>query len=75
MNGDLIELDVEKRKLHLDVPEEELQKRKAAWIAPEPLAERGYVRLYLDHVQQADIGADLDVLEGGSGSIVERDLH
>lgn len=74
-DGDLIELDVEKRKLHLDVPEEELQKRKAAWIAPEPLAERGYVRLYLDHVQQADIGADLDVLEGGSGSVVERDLH
>jgi L-arabonate dehydrase len=74
-NGDLIELDVEKRKLHLDVPVEELKKRKAAWIAPEPLAERGYVRLYLDHVQQADIGADLDVLEGGSGSVVERDLH
>ena len=74
-NGDLIELDVEKRRLHLDVPDEELEKRRANWEAPEPLAERGYVKLYLDHVQQADIGADLDVLEGGSGSIVERDLH
>jgi L-arabonate dehydrase len=74
-NGDLIELDVAKRRLHLDVPEEELQKRRANWTAPEPSAERGYVKLYLDHVQQADIGADLDVLEGGSGSIVERDLH
>jgi len=74
-NGDLIELDVAGRRLHLDVPDEELQKRRANWIAPEPLAERGYVKLYLDHVQQADIGADLDVLEGGSGSIVERDLH
>jgi len=74
-NGDPIELDVAKRRLHLDVPDEELQKRRANWIAPEPLAERGYVKLYLDHVQQADIGADLDVLEGGSGSIVERDLH
>jgi L-arabonate dehydrase len=74
-NGDLIELDVEKRKLHLDVSDEELTKRKAAWTAPEPVATRGYVKLYLNHVQQADIGADLDVLEGGSGSRVERDLH
>ena len=74
-NGDLIELDVEKRRLHLDVPDEELQKRRTNWVAPEPLAERGYVKLYLDHVQQADIGADLDLLEGGSGSVVERDLH
>jgi L-arabonate dehydrase len=74
-NGDLIELDVANRRLHLDVPDEELQRRRANWVAPEPLATRGYVKLYLDHVQQADIGADLDVLEGGSGSIVERDLH
>jgi dihydroxy-acid dehydratase len=74
-NGDLIELDVAGRRLHLDVPDEELKKRKAAWTAPEPLAERGYVKLYLDHVQQADIGADLDVLAGTSGSKVERDLH
>ena len=74
-NGDLIELDVENRRLHLDVPDEELQKRRTNWVAPEPLAERGYVKLYLDHVQQADIGADLDLLEGGSGSVVERDLH
>ena len=74
-NGDLIELDVAERRLHLDVPDEELQKRRANWIAPEPLATRGFVKLYLDHVQQADIGADLDILEGGSGSNVERDLH
>jgi len=74
-NGDLIELDVAERKLHLHVPDEELKKRKASWVAPEPLAKRGYVKLYIDHVQQADLGADLDVLEGGSGSRVERDLH
>jgi L-arabonate dehydrase len=74
-NGDWIELDVAERRLHLDVPDEELKKRRAAWVAPEPLADRGYVRLYLDHVQQADVGADLDVLESGSGSRVERDLH
>jgi L-arabonate dehydrase len=74
-NGDLIELDVAERKLHLHVPDEELRKRKASWVPPEPLAKRGYVKLYIDHVQQADLGADLDVLEGGSGSRVERDLH
>lgn len=74
-DGDMIELDVEKRKLHLDISEEELNKRKAAWKAPEPAATRGYVKFYIDHVQQADQGADLDVLRGGSGSIVTRDLH
>ncbi len=74
-NGDMIELDVEKRKLHLDISDEELQKRKAAWVAPAPMATRGYVKLYIDHVQQAHLGADLDILQGGSGDIVTRDLH
>lgn len=74
-NGDMIELDVDARRLHLDVPDAVLQKRKAAWKAPEPLATRGYVRLYLDHVEQAHKGADLDVLVGKSGSEVSRDLH
>lgn len=74
-NGDMIELDVANRKLHLDVSDDELRKRKAAWMPPAPLAERGYVRVYLDHVQQADKGADLDILVGNSGSEVKRDLH
>ena len=74
-NGDLIELDVENRRLHLDVPDAILQKRKAAWKAPLPMAARGYVKIYLDHVEQADKGADLDVLVGKSGSEVSRDLH
>ena len=74
-DGDYIELDVEKRWLHLDISEEELKKRKEFWKPPEPLADRGYVRLYLDHVEQADKGADLDILVGGSGSKVDRDLH
>ena len=74
-NGDMIELDVENRKLHLDVSDEELVKRKKAWVAPEPMAKRGYVKLYIDHVEQADKGADLDFLVGGSGSKVERDSH
>lgn len=74
-NGDYIELDVEKRRLHLDISDEELAKRKAALSPIKPLAERGYVRIYLDHVEQAEKGADLDFLVGSSGSKVERDLH
>ena len=74
-DGDMIELDVENRRLHLDISDEELQKRKAAWKAPEPMATRGYVKFYIDHVQQAHLGADLDILQGGSGSEVTRDLH
>jgi len=74
-DGDMIELDVEKRKLHLDINDEELKKRKAAWKAPEPMATRGYVKFYIDHVQQAHLGADLDILQGGSGAEVTRDLH
>ena len=74
-NGDMIELDVNARTLHLDVPDEELRARKDRWVTPPPMAERGYVRIYLDYVEQADKGADLDVLVGKSGSGVARDLH
>jgi dihydroxy-acid dehydratase len=74
-NGDMIELDVSKRKLHLDVSAEELQKRKSEWKASKPMADRGYVKLYIDHVQQAHLGADLDILNGGSDGEVTRDLH
>jgi len=74
-SGDWIELDVPNRKLHLDISEEELTKRKKAWIPPAPMAERGYVKLYIDHVQQAHLGADLAILRGGSGDLVTRDLH
>lgn len=74
-NGDMIELDVAARKLHLDIPPEELEKRKKEWKAPTPMASRGYVKFYIDHVQQAHLGADLDILRGGSGSDVARDLH
>ncbi len=74
-NGDMIELDVEQRRLHLDISDEELQRRKAAWTPPPPIAARGYVKIYIDHVQQAHLGADLDILQGGSGDIVTRDLH
>ena len=74
-DGDMIELDVEQRKLHLDVSDEELKKRRAAWKPANSKATRGYVKFFLDHVQQPHLGADLDILRGGSGSEVKGDLH
>lgn len=74
-NGDMVELDVESRKLHLEISDEELEKRRKEWARPKPVVERGYVKLYIDHVQQAHLGADLDILNGGSGDEVLRDLH
>lgn len=76
-NGDWIELDVAARSLTLDVPEEELAARSpsaasaAAYAAPT----RGWERLYVDHVMQANTGADLDFLVGASGSRVSRESH
>jgi dihydroxy-acid dehydratase len=74
-NGDLIELNVEQRKLHLHVSDEELERRRENWLKPKPAAERGYVSLYIKHVMGADKGADLDFLRGSSGSEVTRDSH
>ncbi len=72
--GDIIELDVAARRLHLDVSDAELAQRRASWQAPES-PKRGYYKLYVEHVQQADKGADLDFLVGGSGTTVTRDSH
>ena len=74
-NGDMIELDVANRRLHLDVPTDILQERKAKWLAPIPMTARGYVKFYIDHVQQTHRGVDLDILLGNSGDTVTRDLH
>jgi dihydroxy-acid dehydratase len=74
-DGDMIELDVEKRLLRVDIPEDIISKRMIEWRPPKPAATRGYVKIYLDHVEQAEKGADLDVLVGKSGSKVDRDLH
>lgn len=74
-NGDMIELDVTNRTLHLAISNEELERRRAQWKAPAPRADRGYVRLYIEHVQQAHMGADLDFLNGMSGDQVTRDSH
>jgi len=72
--GDTITLDVPARRLHLEVDDATLAKRRAAWRPPEPPA-RGYYRLYHDHVLQANKGADLDFLVGGSGAPVPRESH
>jgi dihydroxy-acid dehydratase len=74
-NGDEIELDVLKRKLELLVPEKVLSERRKKWKAPKPPLERGYWKLYFDHVLQANEGADLDFLAGKSGAFVPRDNH
>jgi L-arabonate dehydrase len=74
-DGDLIELDVARRKLHLHVSDKELAKRRKAWKAPKPPLSRGYWKLYVDHVNQASEGADLDFLVGSSGPFVPRDNH
>ncbi len=74
-NGDQIELDVEARRLHLDVSDEELSRRRSEWKPQAPPSERGYYKLYYDHVTQADRGADLDFLVGKSGVEVTRESH
>ncbi len=63
-DGDIIELDVPNRRLHLDVPDSVLAQRRAEWQPPEPAYTRGYGRLYLDHVMQAPDGCDFDFLRG-----------
>jgi L-arabonate dehydrase len=73
-NGDTIQLDVGERSLHLEVSDEELHRRKTEWVAPDMPA-RGYAKLYVDHVQQAHLGADLDFLVGKSGAPVPRESH
>ena len=74
-DGDLIALEVAQRSLALLVPDDELVERKRNWKPSHPMASRGYVQLYQQHVEQAHLGADLDFLSGGSGSKVTRDSH
>ena len=74
-NGDLITLDVPGRKLHLQVDDAELERRRAGWQPPPPPMDSGYWKLYIDHVLQADEGADLDFLKGCRGAPVPKDNH
>lgn len=73
-DGDIIDLDVAARRLTLEVDEEELDRRRQGWTAP-PRPDRGYARIYVDHVMQAHLGADLDFLVGASGAAVPRNSH
>ena len=63
--GDMIELDVDARRIHLDVSDEELARRRAAWTAPPRVYGRGWAQLYQQHVTQAHEGCDLDFLQSG----------
>ncbi|WP_184135657.1 IlvD/Edd family dehydratase [Arcicella rosea] len=74
-NGDYISLDVPNRTLNLEVSDEELAERRKNWEAIDMNITRGYVNLYINHVEQAHLGADMDFLKGKSGSIVTRDSH
>jgi dihydroxy-acid dehydratase len=74
-NGDIIELDVANRRLHLDIPDEELKARLAAWKPAVEPPGSGYAKLYHDHVQGADKGADMDFLVGCRGNAVARESH
>ena len=70
--GDIIALDTVARTLTLEVPAEEMERRRAAFVPPPPAFERGYGKLYIDHVQQADQGVDFDFLVGASGTPVSK---
>jgi dihydroxy-acid dehydratase len=72
--GDEIEIDVDKRLIHLHVSDEELARRKAAWTKPALKYPRGYGALYSQHIGQADQGCDFDFL-GAGGAIPEPEIH
>ena len=74
-NGDIVELNVPQRKLHLHISDEELARRLAAWVKPAPPLASGYWKLYVDTVLQADQGVDLEFLVGRRGAFVPRDNH
>jgi L-arabonate dehydrase len=73
--GDIIEIDVAARCLHLEVTEDELDARRAAWKPDLPPVNGGYQGLYVEHVMQASEGADFDFLVGCRGTHVPRESH
>jgi dehydratase ilvD1 len=74
-SGDLIAFNGPQRTLDLLVEPEELARRRAGMAVPEPVYKRGWAKLYVDTVQQANKGCDLDFLVGASGSVVDRESH
>ena len=73
--GDMIELDVAARRIHLDIPDDELAARLAAWTPPVPMFKSGFSKMFVDNVEGADTGADFAVLKGNRGNEVPRDSH
>ncbi|MHB1974957.1 MAG: dihydroxy-acid dehydratase domain-containing protein, partial [Acidimicrobiales bacterium] len=73
--GDVVVLDVAARRLDIEVADSELAERRRTWTPPAPVADRGWTRLYVDHVLQANRGCDLDFLVGSSGDAVPRENH
>jgi len=73
--GDWVTLDTAGRKLEMEVSEADLARRREGWTPPKPPLDRGYWKLYIDHVLGADTGADLDFLVGKSGTPVLRESH
>ncbi len=74
-NGDFIELDVASRRLHLDIDDAELERRKAQRVPVSMSASGGYQQLYVEHVMQANRGADFDFLLGCRGAEVPKESH
>jgi L-arabonate dehydrase len=74
-DGDFIELDVESRRLHLDISLDELERRRKQWQPPVHTMKGGYQQLYVERVMQANTGADLDFLTGCRGDEIPRESH
>jgi dihydroxy-acid dehydratase len=73
-DGDVIELDIPGRRLSIQVSDEELERRRAVWKRPAPRYERGYGRLFSEHVSQANEGCDFDFLERGAAT-ADPEIH
>ena len=74
-SGDRITVDVPARRIHLEIDDAELARRKAAWTPPPPRYERGYGWMFSRHILQADQGCDFDFLETGFGApVAEPDI-
>ena len=73
-DGDVIELDVPARRLTLQVSDEEIDRRRAAWTPRDAPYPRGFGRMYAQHVTQANLGCDFDFLEG-TAPIEEPEIH
>jgi dihydroxy-acid dehydratase len=75
-NGDMISVDVPARTINLEISDEEMAARKAAWKAPEPRYERGYGWMFSKHIEQANEGCDFDFLRTDFGAPVsEPDIY